>query len=132
MTPQKGYTKACDMWSVGVVATLLLTGERPFSWDDSKNLPLIDGQYEQRPDWQGLRGHPKDFVNKLLVLNEAIRLTADQALHHEWFTNDSHRNAYRKVYEKAISGWQRSVLRATPFEIITGRSLEPVSGSINL
>ena len=118
------------MWSVGVVATLILTGDRPFSWDHELDLPLIDGQYEQRSDWQSLRGQPKDFVQKLLVLNEAIRLTADQALHHEWFTNKSLCNAYRIVYEKAISGWKRSASGIKQIDTIAERSSsEGVSSS---
>lgn len=118
------------MWSIGVVTTLLLTGERPFSWTHPEGLPPSYEQFEQRADWQRLRGHPKDFINKLLVLNEATRLTAEQALHHEWLTNESHYNAYRTVYEKAISGWKKGTTQVKLIETISGHCSEGVCGNI--
>ena len=130
---EKGYTKAVDMWSVGCVTTVLLTGSRPFSWtsktdnkqgsqeaiDEAVRDCKLDGLGEIQ-EWQHLSGFPKDFVSKLLVLDENVRLTAEQALSHSWFTNGHFREDFRAVYRKAISGWQKYVLPPDAIENIAG------------
>ena len=128
------------MWSVGCVTTVVLTGERPFSWT-SKRSPEQDSQaamdeamrncnldgLDRVDTWQQLTGHPKDFVTKLLVLDENVRLTAGQALEHPWFTHDFRKEDLMAVYRKAVYGWQKNPLPPDVIENICGHRPPVVS-----
>ena len=137
---EKGYTKAVDMWSVGCVTTVVLTGERPFSWTSKKHTQqssqsAIDeamrdcnlGGLEQVDTWQQLTGYPRDFVTKLLILDENARWTAEQALDHPWFTNEHCKEELMAVYKKAIHGWQKNMLPPDTIENIAGYRAPSVS-----
>jgi calcium-dependent protein kinase len=77
--------KASDMWSIGVVAYLLLTGQAPFNGDSEAkmNKTIRAGKYEYPSDSK-ISANAKDFIDKLLVLDVKKRLTANQALQHPW------------------------------------------------
>lgn len=100
-----------DLWSLGCVTVVLLTGGSPFTDPitkvysqklahecDLKTLSLDE-------DWIKVGDRPKDFVRGLLILNEEERMTAKQALTHEWFTNESHKEEFEKVYKRAVKDW---------------------------
>jgi len=80
-----GYGLAVDMWSMGVILFILLTGNPPFvgdSDDESFNL-TSRGRY----DWHSLSevsATARDLVANLLVLKPEKRMTAEQALSHPW------------------------------------------------
>ncbi|EZF32042.1 CAMK protein kinase [Trichophyton interdigitale] len=108
----KGYTKSVDLWSLGCLTVVLLTGGSPFS--DS-----VTGKYcgklakqcnlavlEQDEDWKCVGDRAKHFVRGLLVLDDKQRMTAEQALNHDWFTNSAHSQAFNELYMRAIQGWE--------------------------
>ncbi|KAJ5746945.1 kinase-like protein [Penicillium nucicola] len=86
-TPNFVYTSAVDIWSVGVIAFYILTGELPFS-----GIPALL-QYTMNPDdslWVTLRDYGvsrtgEDLVKKLLCVVPADRLSVGQALRHRWW-----------------------------------------------
>lgn len=117
-TGKNGYTKAVDMWSLGGVAVTLLSGTPLFvdSKDDNfKTNPdeviarlaaeCNQAQLNQSKDWQHVGERAKDFVRKLLVLDETKRMTVNEALEHPWFTNEHHKNEFEAVYLRAIRHW---------------------------
>ena len=85
------------MWAVGVIVYVILSGTHPFSIrgqngpNDMHMLRRIcRGQYEFRPEyWNKVSSAAKDFISKLLVVNPEQRLTAEQALQHPWFHDNS-------------------------------------------
>jgi serine/threonine protein kinase len=115
------------MWSTGIIATALLTGDVIFTnredpdykQDPSKvilamaaecDLSVLDNPYSV---WANIHKRPKDFVRKLLVLDEEQRMTVDQALAHEWFTHKFVVNEFDALYLRAIAEWEprRKVFR---------------------
>ena len=67
---QKPYGKACDYWSIGVVAFILLSGSPPFYEED--NFALFEQIKSCRYDfevetWGNFSEEAKDFVSKILV-----------------------------------------------------------------
>jgi len=82
----KKYTSQCDMWSLGVISFVLLTGYMPFKGTEAQQMNAIRaGKYnEDKPSWRNLAVEAKSFVWKLLVVNATERLTAEQALQHRW------------------------------------------------
>jgi calcium-dependent protein kinase len=85
-----GHSNArSDIWSVGVIVYLMLTGKYAFQAEKSENLyekikkdeidmqPLIDSQCSEEA---------KDFICKCLKKNYEERMTTSQCLEHPWIT----------------------------------------------
>ncbi|KAM7258162.1 hypothetical protein ACFE04_013903 [Oxalis oulophora] len=84
------YGTEADMWSIGVIAYILLCGLRPF-WapTDSGILQAVlkeDPNFDVGP-WPNLSPEAGDFVKRLLNKDYRKRLTAAQALSHPWLVN---------------------------------------------
>ena len=80
---QKPYGKACDYWSIGVVAFILLSGTPPFYEED--NFALFEQIKACRYDfdvetWDNVSREAKDFVSKILVANPENRLDCEKML----------------------------------------------------
>lgn len=85
------YTTACDMWSVGVILFVLLSGYSPFDHDDESVLyqSIRNGHYHLEPGiWDFISNSAKDLVANLLETDDKSRLTADQALRHPWMLEE--------------------------------------------
>jgi calcium/calmodulin-dependent protein kinase I len=87
-----GYTSACDIWSIGVVAYILLCGFPPFYDESTPALvqQIISGKYEfPSPWWDTVSQNAKSFISFLLNTDPATRPSAEQALHHPWMTSQA-------------------------------------------
>jgi calcium/calmodulin-dependent protein kinase I len=84
-----GYDKEVDMWSIGVITYILLCGFPPFY---NENLPelfeqILKADYDFPADyWKDVSEEAKDFIRKLLVVDNSKRLTGKAALQHPWLT----------------------------------------------
>ena len=82
-----GYTSACDMWSLGVVAYMLLSGRRPFHHSDreEKRRLVKEGKASfEHEAWDNVSAAAQDFVRSLLQRDPKARFTAKQALEDPW------------------------------------------------
>lgn len=78
-----------DMWSLGVITFMLLAGYPPFSATGEAELlnKIQNANYIMVEDrWRNVSPKGRDFVEKLLVVSHAKRMSADEALHHPWIT----------------------------------------------
>jgi len=88
----EGYDKEVDMWSVGVITYILLCGFPPFY---SESVPevfeqIMKAEYDYPEEyWDEISAEAKDFIDHLLVVDVAKRLTAEQALSHPWLRQSS-------------------------------------------
>lgn len=81
------YESSVDMWSIGVITYILLCGYPPFRDNNQPRLfaKIRDVQYEfDSPYWDEISADAKNFVSSLLQGDPKDRLTAAQALQHEW------------------------------------------------
>ncbi|KAJ9185005.1 hypothetical protein P3X46_004685 [Hevea brasiliensis] len=84
------YGTEADMWSIGVIAYILLCGSRPF-WARTESgifraVLKADPIFDDAP-WTSLSPEAIDFVKRLLNKDYRKRLTAAQALSHPWLAN---------------------------------------------
>jgi len=82
----KSYTSQCDLWSLGVIAFVLLLGYMPFSGPEQIQICNIKkGSFHRRRDvWFKLSAEARDFLEKMLCVDPAMRLTAGEALKHKF------------------------------------------------
>jgi serine/threonine protein kinase len=90
---QGTYTSKADLWSVGVVAYMLISGVKPF-WGKSRKrviAAILKGDYnfDDAEVWQDRSQEGKDFVSALLQVDPGIRLNARQALKHPWLVSET-------------------------------------------
>lgn len=84
---RKPYDQQSDMWSVGCIIFLLLSGNLPFMGRSQKELfrKIVAGKFEfKEEDWASVSEDGKDLVRKCLVSNPDARITAAEALRHQW------------------------------------------------
>jgi calcium-dependent protein kinase len=84
---EEGYGPKYDVWSVGVIAYILLSGFAPFEAEQDSHIRelIVEGKLSfDDPEWQSVSQQAKDFVAHLLTHDEADRPTAEQALRHPY------------------------------------------------
>jgi len=112
-----------DMWSIGVLAYVLLSGLSPFAGatdiETLKNVKACSWQFDEEA-FVNVSEEGKDFIRKLLIKTKEKRLNAHECLQHQWLTGDhSHktleiaRNRFFAIREKIrqkYANWNEFVL----------------------
>ncbi|XP_005750697.1 serine/threonine-protein kinase H1 homolog [Pundamilia nyererei] len=87
---RKPYTNAVDMWALGVISYILMSGTMPFEDDNRMRLyrQILKGKYSFSGEpWPSVSNLAKDFVERVLTVDPSERLTAGQALKHPWIVS---------------------------------------------
>uniref|UniRef100_A0A8I3WZL0 Myosin light chain kinase family member 4 n=1 Tax=Callithrix jacchus TaxID=9483 RepID=A0A8I3WZL0_CALJA len=79
-----------DMWSVGVIAYMLLSGLSPFLGDNDaetlNNILACRWDLEDE-EFQDISDEAKEFISKLLIKEKSWRISASEALKHPWLSD---------------------------------------------
>jgi calcium-dependent protein kinase len=86
------YDERCDIWAIGVIAFLLLSGDPPFGGCGGPEplltvrANILSGKYAFEPEdiWELVSDNAKNFVQSMLVKDPKDRPTAREAQKHSW------------------------------------------------
>jgi len=84
------YDRTCDLWAVGVVCYILLTGYPPYNGNDDSEVHASTEKGHvvfERQVWGNLSKASRDFVRKLLCTDATRIRTAEDALRHPWLSS---------------------------------------------
>ncbi|KAM7368337.1 hypothetical protein PAMP_014564 [Pampus punctatissimus] len=81
----KGYNRSLDMWSVGVIIYVSLSGTFPFNEDEDINDQIQNAafMYPSNP-WKEISEQATDLINNLLQVKMRKRYSVDKSLSHPW------------------------------------------------
>eukprot|EP01029_Cantina_marsupialis_P027801 TRINITY_DN774017_c0_g1_i1.p1 TRINITY_DN774017_c0_g1~~TRINITY_DN774017_c0_g1_i1.p1 ORF type:complete len:364 (+),score=96.45 TRINITY_DN774017_c0_g1_i1:147-1238(+) len=84
------YGKECDMWSVGVILFLLLSGTLPFYSDNFTELQklILAGKFSMEGEnWDGVSENARDLIRRLIVVDPSERLNCSEVMAHPFVTS---------------------------------------------
>uniref|UniRef100_A0A7N6AB68 Serine/threonine-protein kinase n=1 Tax=Anabas testudineus TaxID=64144 RepID=A0A7N6AB68_ANATE len=81
----KGYNRSLDMWSVGVIIYVSLSGTFPFNEDEDINDQIQNAAFMYPPNpWKEISEEAIDLINNLLQVKMRKRYSVDKSLSHPW------------------------------------------------
>ncbi|XP_036290639.1 serine/threonine-protein kinase D3 isoform X2 [Pipistrellus kuhlii] len=81
----KGYNRSLDMWSVGVIVYVSLSGTFPFNEDEDINDQIQNAAFMYPPNpWKEISLEAIDLINNLLQVKMRKRYSVDKSLSHPW------------------------------------------------
>lgn len=107
---QKPYGKEVDVWSIGVIAYILLCGYPPFYDENDSELfrQILRAEYEfDSPYWDEISESAKDFIRHLMCKDTTQRYSCKQALQHPWISGNT---ALDKNIHASVSAQMRKTL----------------------
>ncbi|KYG46502.1 hypothetical protein M433DRAFT_142917 [Acidomyces richmondensis BFW] len=85
---KSGHGKPVDVWAIGVITYFLLCGYTPFdresNLEEMQAILVADYSFTPLEYWRGVSRAARRFIQRCLTIDPTQRLTAHEALAHEW------------------------------------------------
>ncbi|KAG7477235.1 hypothetical protein MATL_G00092010 [Megalops atlanticus] len=106
---------AADMWSIGVITYILLSGASPFLGDNKQetlaNVSAVNYEFDEE-FFRNTSSLAKDFITRLLVKDPKKRMTIQDCLQHPWIKpKDTQQALSRKESAVNMEKFKRFTVR---------------------
>uniref|UniRef100_A0A8V5GDK8 Uncharacterized protein n=1 Tax=Melopsittacus undulatus TaxID=13146 RepID=A0A8V5GDK8_MELUD len=91
---------ATDMWSVGALTYILLSGINPFIAETNQQVieNILNAEYNFDDEaFKDLSIEAMDFIDRLLVKERKARMTAAEALNHVWLKQQTEKTSTKVI-----------------------------------
>ncbi|XP_071743068.1 uncharacterized protein [Lepeophtheirus salmonis] len=129
-----GY--ATDMWAVGVICYVLLSGLSPFMGDTDletmANVTIAEYDYDDEV-FDNVSDYAKDFIDKLLMKEKGKRYSCKSCLQHPWLNNFN--NSKELLFAKEnISTFQKDPSKKSNYYLFdhSNHTITPTEDSLIL
>jgi serine/threonine-protein kinase Chk2 len=96
----KGYGKECDIWSLGVILFVMLSGTAPFDDEQQPKLfaNICSGLFSfDAPCWGSISDSAKDLIRRMLCVDVKKRLSLDGVEKSDWLNPSAAKPNARKA-----------------------------------
>ncbi|XP_062862308.1 myosin light chain kinase, smooth muscle [Trichomycterus rosablanca] len=94
-----------DMWSIGVICYILVSGLSPFMGDNDNetlsNVTSATWDFEDEA-FDEISDEAKDFISNLLKKDKKARLTCEQCFQHPWLKQDTNNMEAKKLSKERM------------------------------
>ncbi|XP_040057297.2 death-associated protein kinase 2a isoform X1 [Gasterosteus aculeatus] len=123
-----------DMWSIGVITYILLSGASPFlgetKQDTLGNISAVNYEFDE--EFFGHTSAPaKKFISQLLEEDKKKRLTIQDALNHPWIKPNEHKEESKAQEPKKRERRQLKTTRLREYTIKSHSSMPPNNTYVN-
>lgn len=91
---QKPYNKAVDLWSLGIIIHLMLSGTLPFDHKEDREIAkktIYEEVSFSHPAWQHISPEAKELCARLLEKDPEERISLELVLQHGWIIRGNKR-----------------------------------------
>lgn len=104
---KRGYNSKCDIWSLGIIVHIMLSGISPF-YEDGDEINIINSAKRGHlklhlRQWSKSSSFAKDFVQSLLSVDIEKRLNVRECFEHSWIK--MHEGELVRIYEKILTNF---------------------------
>ncbi|XP_006814102.1 LOW QUALITY PROTEIN: serine/threonine-protein kinase H1 homolog [Saccoglossus kowalevskii] len=102
---RKSYTNSVDLWALGVITFILLSGTMPFDDENRTRLyrKILRAKYSFSGEpWKDVSNLAKDFIVKLLTVNPNERMGASVSMKHPWLVTNAASSSLKNL-QRSIS-----------------------------
>lgn len=104
---KRGYDAKCDIWSLGIIIHIMLSGISPF-YEDGNEMNIIKAAKRGRlkfhlKQWDNISDFAKDFVQRLLCVEIDRRFSVSDCFEHNWI--QIHEGELVKIYAKILTNF---------------------------